>query len=70
MVNEDTSSALMRLAAEVGHRTPTGNIANTGAHLLDVVPEHDNQARRRLQILARLTADLARSVSSHKGVTP
>jgi hypothetical protein len=67
MVNEDTSSALMRLAAEVGHRTPT---ANTGAHLLDVVPEHDNQARRRLQILARLTADLARSVSSHKGVTP
>jgi hypothetical protein len=55
---------LMFTAANVGHRIPPGHIANTEAVLLGVVPEHPEHARRRLQILARLTADLTRAMAS------
>jgi hypothetical protein len=63
--------ALMRLAAERGHRTPTGHHCHTLASLLGIVPEHDNHARRRLAGLVVQTEGLARAAAapSHHGGT-
>lgn len=56
---------MIRLAARVGHHTPAGHMANTGAALLSIVPEHQRHADRQLWILTDLTSDLERALSSH-----
>lgn len=57
--------ALVRLTAARGHRTPAGHHCHNVKALIELVPEHDNQARRRLVILAVETAGLGRAVASH-----
>jgi hypothetical protein len=57
--------SLMRLAAERGHRTHAGHHCHNLSALIQVDPENDNQARRRLAILAVETDGLAKAMASH-----
>jgi hypothetical protein len=59
------SQALMRLAAERGHRTPAGHRCHNVKALIELVAEHPNQARRQMALLVEQTAGLAQSLSSH-----
>jgi hypothetical protein len=51
------SKSLLRFAANVGYDQPIGRRANTLAYLIQVEPEHDNHARRQIEIAYRLTGE-------------